>query len=381
MILEIFSIKTLERVDMIKTFSFVQYVKEFCGSGSFSVKVPINEDSVQFLRKGYLILFENDVMGIIQYRKKESNEGHETVEIKGYLLNRILNWRSFLVTQSFRGSVTDITRRIVDLLFISSSDSRRNIESLELSTDTEYFPESPSISTQFTGKTAQYAVESLLSNIGYGYSIVPIIKDYDESLQQLTNISRMEYRVHKPTDRTIGNSYGNTPVVFSSEMNNLSSSTYIEDDTEFCSVAIVAGEGEGTERVTVEVGDTSASGFDRIELYVDARDLQSTSEEVTMTEEEYIQALTSRGYTYLEDKGNFLSVDGNVIDGASSYVYGKDFFVGDYVSIIDDSFGIVASVQISSVTKSLTETGEKLDITFGKERVSIQKIVRKRGIV
>ena len=77
----------------------------------------------------------------------------------------------------------------------------------------------------------------------------------------------------------------------------------------------------------------------------------------------------------------YSAITTNVIDGASSYVYGKDFFVGDYVSIIDDSFGIVASVQISSVTKSLTETGEKLDITFGKERVSIQKIVRKRGIV
>lgn len=83
----------------------------------------------------------------------------------------------------------------------------------------------------------------------------------------------------------------------------------------------------------------------------------------------------------MEDHTSFSSMDGTIIDGASSYVYGKDFFNGDYVSVVDEDLGIIASVQISSVTKSLTESGEKLDVTFGKERVAIQKIIRKRGIV
>lgn len=380
MILEIFSIKTRERVGMIKTCKFAQYVEQFCGVGTFSIKVPISEESLRYLNKKHFILFEKEVMGIILYRKKVT-EADSVVEIKGYLVNRILEWRSFLHTKSFRGTVTNIARNMVDFFFINNEDPRRVIPFIELSTEESYVPDAPKSSVQDTGHTVGYVLETLLGSIGYGYSLVPIIAKYNETDAKIVNLASLSFRVHKPSDRTIGNTEGNTPVQFSISMNNLSSSTYIEDDTEYCSTAIVAGEGEGAERTTVEVGDLEASGMDRIELYVDARDLKSTSNDITLTAEEYAEVLSNRGYSYMEDHSSFSSMDGTIIDGASSYVYGKDFFNGDYVTVIDEDLGIMASVQIASVTKSQTETGEKLDITFGKERVSIQKIIRKRGIV
>ena len=380
MILEIFSIQTLERVGMIKTCKFAQYTQQFCGTGSFSINVPISEDSLKYLNKKHFILFDEDVMGIIRYRKKVTSDD-STVEIKGYLLNKILEWRSFLLTKSFSGTITDISRRMVDYFFISNADQRRNISYISLDTDAEYMPDAPKSSIQDTGHTVGYVLQSLLSPFGYGYALVPIIAKYSESLGQMVNISRLSFRVLKPADRTIGNAEGNTPVQFSVSMNNLASSTYIEDDTEYCSTGIVAGEGDGSGRTIVEVGDTEASGMDRIELYVDARDLQSVTDDTVLTKEEYAEVLSNRGYSYMEDRTSFSSMDGTIIDGASSYVYGKDFFNGDYVSVVDEDLGIIASVQISSVTKSLTESGEKLDVTFGKERVAIQKIIRKRGII
>lgn len=380
MILEIFSIQTFERVGMIKTCKFAQYKQQFCGTGSFSIKVPISEESLRYLNNKHFILFDENVMGIIRYRKKVTSDD-STVEIKGYLLNKILDWRSFLLTKSFSGTITNISRRMVEYFFISNADPRRNISSIALATEPEYMPDAPKSSIQDTGHTVGYVLQSLLSPFGYGYALVPIIAKYSESLGQMVNISRLSFRVLKPADRTIGNAEGNTPVQFSVSMNNLASSTYIEDDTEYCSTGIVAGEGEGSGRTIVEVGDTEASGMDRIEFYVDARDLQSVTDETVLTEEEYAEVLSNRGYSYMEDHTSFSSMDGTIIDGASSYVYGKDFFNGDYVSVVDEDLGIIASVQISSVTKSLTESGEKLDVTFGNERVAIQKIIRKRGIV
>ena len=380
MILEVFSISTKERVGMIKTCKFAQYTVQFCGVGSFSVKVPISEESLKYLNKKHYILFDNDVMGIIRYRRKVTNDD-STVEIKGFLLNKILDWRSFLLTKSFSGTITSIARRMVDYFFINNDDPRRNISSIVLATEPEYIPDAPKSSIQDTGHNVGYVLQSLLNPFGYGYALVPIIAKYSESLGQMVNISRLSFRVLKPTDRTIGNSEGNTPVQFSVSMNNLASSSYTEDDTEYCSTGIVAGEGEGSSRTIIEIGDTEASGMDRIELYVDARDLQSVTEDSVLTDEDYTEALSNRGYSYMEDHISFSSFEGTIIDGASSYVYGKDFFNGDYVSVIDEELGIVASVQISSITKSLTESGEKLDVTFGKERVSVQKIIRKRGIV
>ena len=53
---------------------------------------------------------------------------------------------------------------------------------------------------------------------------------------------------------------------------------YEEDGRDYNTVAIVASEGEGQDRRVVEVGDLTKTGIDRIELYVDARDLQSGGE-------------------------------------------------------------------------------------------------------
>lgn len=380
MILEVFSIKTQQRVGIVNTYKFAQYTTEFCGIGTFSLTVPITESSLSILDKNHFILLDNEVMGLIRYRHKVTEED-STVEIKGYLLNKILEYRSFLSTKSLKGSVTNVSREIVDYFFINNSDSRRNISLLKLSEDPRYIPDSSSISTQSTGKSVEYVLESILGPIGYGFSLVPVLSKVDFEAGLVSNISEVEFRVHKPADRSVGNSEGNSPVVFSTYMNNLYSSSYTEDNTDYYSVAIVAGEGEGSSRVTVEVGDKEASGIDRIELYVDARDIQSESGDEVLTEDEYTAALVSRGYARLNEHSSFTFLEGSAIDGASSYVYGRDFFNGDYVTIIDEEIGISAKVQISEVTKSVTENGERLDITFGKERVAIQKIIRKRGIV
>lgn len=380
MILEIFSIYTRERVGMINVYEFAQYTQEFCGAGSFSVRVSISDNSVRFLDKKHFILFEDGVLGIIRYRSKETEES-STVEIRGFLVNKILDWRAFLTTKSFNGTVSQISRSIIDFFFINNPDQRRNISFISLDEDEKYAPSSSISSLQNTGNSVAYVLSSFLGSFEYGYELYPVLNKYSEESGSYTNISTLSFRVLKPSDRTIDNNENNPPIVFSRQMNNLSNMLYIEDDTEYCSMAVVAGEGQGSARTIVEVGDTASSGMDRIELYVDARDLQSVTEERTLTPEEYIEVLSNRGYSYLEDHLSFSSIDGTIIDGASSYRYGVDFFLGDYVSIIDEEFGLVINTQIQSVTKSQTEFGEMLDFTFGKGRVSIQKAIRKRGLV
>ena len=49
-------------------------------------------------------------------------------------------------------------------------------------------------------------------------------------------------------------------------------------DGDYANVAVVQGAGEGENRATVTVGLTDATGADRRELYVDARDVQPDEE-------------------------------------------------------------------------------------------------------
>lgn len=68
-----------------------------------------------------------------------------------------------------------------------------------------------------------------------------------------------------------------TLLFFSFDLNNLDRLEYDEDGRQYASMALVASEGRGTDRKTLEVGDLSKEGIDRIETYVDARDIQSNS--------------------------------------------------------------------------------------------------------
>lgn len=67
-------------------------------------------------------------------------------------------------------------------------------------------------------------------------------------------------------------------------------------DSDYANVAVVQGAGEGENRATVTVGLTDATGADRRELYVDARDIQPDEEKgETNKSEAYLERLMARG--------------------------------------------------------------------------------------
>lgn len=278
--LEVYDKYTREIIDIVKKSKYSTYNKKFCGVGTFEIKVPYNEPSLYCLSEGNYIYFEDDVVGIIKYWDKETSDEFADVTIKGYLVEKILEYRSFLLTTNYTGSIASTATRMVNDLLISSNDRRRNIDFIKVSAN---IPDSESVKVQKTGDKLNVALEDILSTLGYGYSLVPEISTKEDG----TKMNSLEFNVIKPANRTIGNNEGNTPVVFSLEMNNLSNMSYEQDSTQYCSVAIVAGEGEGVNRKIAESGDIEAEGIDRIELYVDARDLQSGQKSSEFDPDEY----------------------------------------------------------------------------------------------
>lgn len=61
---------------------------------------------------------------------------------------------------------------------------------------------------------------------------------------------------------------------YSPRWGNLLNAGWSFADTDYANIALVQGAGEGDERATVWVGDVNATGSDRREMYVDARDVQ-----------------------------------------------------------------------------------------------------------
>ena len=81
---------------------------------------------------------------------------------------------------------------------------------------------------------------------------------------------------------------------YSPQWGNLLNAGWSFADTDYANVALVQGTGEGDKRATVWVGDVNATGSDRREMYIDARDVQPEDGE-TSTSQSYLEKLADRG--------------------------------------------------------------------------------------
>lgn len=273
--LEVFDKYTRMRIDLIREYNYVAYTDEFYGEGSFSIKMPTADESLPNLVEGNYILFDEGVVGIIK-GLRDTEDSDIEIEVYGFLLNRIMSYRSILYHKRYYGKYTKVIRDITTDLFINPDNPKRKIPYVTLSEEEQYMPEfGKSVTVQKTGKTLLEVSTELGMANDFGVRLHPVLSDYDEQESESGNISAFEIRVIKPVNRTIDNKDGNDAVVFSFDFSNLEQLEYEEDGREYCSMAFVASEGQGEDRTTLEVGDTDAEGIDRIELYVDARDIQS----------------------------------------------------------------------------------------------------------
>lgn len=364
-------------VDIIRQYNFVQYVHELIGDGSFQINIPILNSSVEGLKINNFILFDIGEVGIIKTLSDSQEESEELI-ITGKMSNVILSYRYILKTSRINGGLSYIARKLVSDNFIFPDDVKRKIDLIKLSEDDKYNPNSKSIAYCDTGNTVRESIATMFLPYSFGFELYPVIKDLDEDNGITKNLDSFEFRVIKPNDRTIENSVGNDPVVFAFQLSNLSKFSSEEDASSFCSVAIVAADGKGDDRRILNVGDDSSNGIDRIELYVDARDIQPETENEgeDLTDDEIEALMEQRGLEKMEEHKVFTSVEGSVItSGSSRYVYGEDFYIGDFVTILDDKLGRKLDLQVTSITKSISDGIEYFDIGFGLDSMQTSSSV------
>ncbi len=130
-------------------------------------------------------------------------------------------------------------------------------------------------------------------------------------------------------------------------------------------MALIAGEGEGPERTTAVIGE--GAGWERKELYVDARDISSETgdeEGSVLPPEEYKKLLIERGKERLEEYKAVKLFEGEV-DTSHMFVYGKDFFLGDTVQLVNE-YGIEATSVVEELVISHNANGYRVVPTFNE---------------
>ncbi len=352
--------ETFEALGDVSQFTSLVWPDEFNGYACFELWAPITDDNAALLKKGNVLWTGGENAAVIEIVKSTIDEdGEKTFNVKGrtlekYLEDRIL-WGGIVYTSTQYAST--IMYNLVDACAINPTNSDRIIPYLECAEDTQIGNQLSGY--QKTGGSLYDALTALASDSDIGFSVL-----FDPSNQKLI------FEVKEGTDRTEDNEEGNDPVVFSTELEDILASTYYTNSEDEKNLALVQGENSGSSRTSVTTGETTATGFDRKELYVDARDLQSevydeSGTATSLSTSEYEATLVTRGDEKLAECVVTETFEATIRQfGDVQYVYGTDYEKGDKVTIIDEQLGVSVSARITSIEEDFDDEYE-LILTFG----------------
>lgn len=358
----------LKIVDILRKYNFAQYNNRFRDIGAFKINAQLIDENIYILdeTKQYYVLFDFDEYIFGQVTKvKQSGEGDNDKEIviEGKLSKYILTKRVINGTINYKGKTFGLVKEIIDSNIVSSSNVKRNLP-IEIIYDEEYLTSVCSdVTKQITGGYVWEEAEKLLTQDNLGIDFVPnIITD-----SNTTNIDKWYLTINAGVDRTKENKYGNNPVIFSQQLSNIASVDYERDVEEYTNYAYVAGEGEEENRKWYEINrtDKDASGWNRKELWIDARDVQSENKDGTiLSETEYEKLIKERANEKFSESDVQESYEATLTENNAQYTYGIDYNLGDWCTVTDINLNKELDVQITEITVTVQGTRKIVDVGF-----------------
>ena len=321
------------------------WTRRYQQPGDFELYFPATAEMLSILADDFYITREDapEVMLIEHIEIITSAEEGNYLLISGRGAECLLDRRIILEQTAINGRVDAAIYRLISENAVSPANAAR---ALPLSMDVPNVSDRR-IRSQYTGTNLLEAVQEICKANGIGFRAV----------SDASGVISPRVELIAGADRSEGQTI-NSPVIFSAEYENLLSSSYVQDTSKYKNVAIVAGEGEGKARKRATYGN--ASGINRRELYVDARDLSTNDGAISA--DEYTAQLITRGIEKLTEHALSESFDGE-IDTANTFALDVDYTLGDVVTV-ENEYYIRKNVRVSAIMETWDTEGYTAIPTF-----------------
>lgn len=367
-------IKDADRVTIgiIDTAKSIIWHSVYFGVGDFEIYAQATAENIFLLQRGnYVTRPDNVDVGIIEDITVEFDifDGYIIIAT-GRFAKCILDRRIIYKLDGnsntptiLRGNVEINVRQVVqDNAIDCSFDTRRNIPILGLAALNNF----PAVIVDKNGNRAQKqtSYENLMSYTD------GVLAEYGMAARIIYNDSnkKLLYSVYMGTDRSEENTDGNDPVIFSVDYDNLNSSKYDINDANARNTALIGGVGEGIDRFYSLVA-SDLTGLQRREMFVNASNINRTYKdgdtEIEYTDEEYTEMLNQEGYAELSEHPIVETFTGEINATFGAWRYGRDYFLGDIVTVQDNKLNKYNTTRITETTEVQDENGYKIDVVFG----------------
>ena len=350
---------------ILEDYSSFIWRRKYSNCGEFELHCSLSEKTLNLLQRGNVIYKKDDEeAGYIEYRNlTQDTTGKEVLVLKGKFLTGYLDRRIIWSRQNLNTTSELAIREVVNNNAINPIDMDRKIDLMALGELKNY---SQSLNKQVSYKNLLETIEEIANVSELGFKTILDIQN-----------KQMVFDVYEGLDRTANNGV-NAPAIFSQEFENILEQEYTDSLNNYRNTVLVAGEGEGSEREFISL--ENGQGLDRYEMFVDARDLQSTKtvneEEIPIPIQEYRKLLEDRGVSKLSEHKEIETFD-NKVNLNSNLVYKEDFDLGDIVTCTSKKWGITIDTRITEIEEVYEESGKQINVVLGNNIPTLIDVIKR----
>jgi hypothetical protein len=362
-------------VGVIDDAKSIIWASEYYGAGSFEVYTALTDQARQLLQIGYFITRRNEKNAAIIEAVDYTDSAQDGVMIiaRGRMLKSILDRRlayrlngNTINPVRISGSLASAVQGVVNAHAGAGAAAARNM-GVTIGSNGGITKTITAATEQGEESSRQSSYKGLLEftdTVLQEYECGALIRIDDSSLAMI-------YDLFEGADRSVGNSAGNKPLIFSQDFENLLTAEYTVDTTALKNWALIGGEGEGLARFFTTYDQSNSTGLARREVFVDASSIprkyqaEGSETEQEYTAAEYTTMLVGQAQTDLKELITTETFTGEINLTYSPYKYGADFWLGDLVTIQDNSLGLYTTVRILKATEAQDENGYILSIEYG----------------
>lgn len=314
----------------------LQWRRKYTSCGEFEAHFPLTAYNVQLLKLENLFYLKGKKeCGIIESILISYDKSKEIV-IKGRFASSYFYRRIIKGTYNFNGRVETSMRELV---------IKADIPGVVLGSDNGY---TEKVSYQATYKNILTYIEKLSQASDIGFRLRP---DFDEK--------KWIFETFKGVDRSDGQ-YDIPRVIFSQKNGDIEKAAYSANSKTYANVCYIGGQGEGSARQIEITGNTSSSGLDRREIFINGSDISKEN----ISDFEYKNALIERGNTTLNS--NMLAESLEKEDKIrGNYNYPSDYDLGDIVTNRFEYWGMSSNDRVTEINEVYEHGVMKAVPTFG----------------
>lgn len=323
---------------LIENQSSLIWTRRYNESGEFELHAPVTSSNINLLRLGNLVWKKGAVdAGVIESVYIEETTLKNEVTVKGRFLTSYMDRRLIRPTFNFSGKVEIAMRTI-----LTNAVAIPRVQLGEL----QGFDEE--VEFQATYKNLLTYESKLAKSANFGFRFRP---NFDDKV--------IVFEIYKGLDRSIHQSDRNR-VIFSESYNNISEADYEENEQIYSNVCYVGGQGEGSQRTYVVVGDTTATGLERREMYKNGSDISTEN----LTTAQYLDKLKQRGYDALEENAFYNYFECKTVP-EGNFKYRENYDLGDIITTEKVNWGISQDLRLSAINEVYEYGNEVIEPVFG----------------